>query len=64
MAEDPRTEAKFAPLVLLCHLLKSLPGKDVTLMDQSVQELCTGFDDGHVGYLEAVLWRFDVQNHL
>lgn len=46
------------------HLLKSLFCKDVSLMNQSVQQLSARLYDRHVWDLEAILLRLDIQDHL
>lgn len=56
MAKNTGAEAKMAPLVFFHHLLETLPGENVPLVDEAVKELSTRLDYRHVGNLEAVLF--------
>ena len=56
MAKDPRAKAEVASLVLFYHLLEPLPGEDIPLMDEAVQQLGARFDNRDIWDFETVFF--------
>lgn len=65
VTEHSRTVSEMARLVLVHHLLHSMPRQNVPLMDQAVQQFGRRLDDRDIGDLERVFlgWLY-IQNHL
>lgn len=65
MTKHPRAVPEMSGFILVHHLLHSMPRQNVSLMNQTVEQLGGGFDNGNVGNFERVFlgWLY-VEDHL